>query len=176
MTLDTSLGMRPFCVADLNAQGEVIRTADYSYEALEQLPGALDLIVEFSTAIWRNPDEFEAPLPHAHSHLQWRWRASAPTAGVATLRADQQLLSISLLATGLSPRADEVTLNTLQQHLLRELRDTGFEPAFDLTHLQQRPLLATLNLFDPPDSADLALAALADRCFAAAYFRRQNLA
>jgi hypothetical protein len=168
--------MRNFCVADLNAKGEVTSSAEYDYSLLEQIPGALDLIVHFSTWVWRSPDEFEVPLPSPRCHLTWRWLASAPTAGIATLRSRQDVITVSFLATGIDDQADKLTLDSFQHHLLRELHDTGIEPAFDLTALARRPLVATINLFDPEQSEDLPVVALADRCFAAAYFRYHRLA
>jgi hypothetical protein len=168
--------MRNFGVADLNARGEAVHVAEYDYPHLEQLPGAADLIAHFAASIWRSPEGFELPLPSPRSHLLWRWRASAATAGIASLRDSGPIIAISFLATGLDPQADQLTLQSFQQHLVRELHDTGFEPAFDLTHLSQRPLLATFNLFDPPQADDLPTVALADRCFAAAYFRYHQLA
>jgi hypothetical protein len=60
--------------------------------------------------------------------------------------------------------------------LLREWRDTGFEPAFGLMDLKQRPLVATINFRSPTAPGDQLLTALTDRCFAAAYFRMQGLA
>jgi hypothetical protein len=168
--------MRSFWVADLNAKGELVQSAEYDYASLEQVPGALDLIVSFATLVYREPLAFETPLPWPYRHLTWRWRASADTAGIATLRGNDQLIAISFLVTGIREQADRLTLDSFQQHLLRELRDTGFEPAFDLTNFSQRPLVATVNLFDPRQSEDLPVVALADRCFAAAYFRSHNLA
>ena len=169
-----------FWVADLNARGELQLLAEYRYEHLEQIPGAADLIAHFSTHLWRSPDTFEGPLAlgagqAARSDLAFRWRSSAPTAGVATLRWQQELISLSLLASGLEADADQITLQAFQQHLLRELRDTGFEPAFALMDLKQRPLVASFNFRAPPDPAAHAAAALADRSFAASYFRYLGL-
>jgi hypothetical protein len=68
-------------------------------------------------------------------------------------------------------------LQAFQQHLLRELHDTGIEPAFGLLELKQRPLVATINFEQPIHTElDQLAAALADRCFAASYFRYQHLA
>ena len=61
-------------------------------------------------------------------------------------------------------------------HLLHELRDTGYEPAFSLIHLRERPLLATVGFATPAEPADKLLVALADRCFGAAFFRYLSLA
>ncbi len=54
--------------------------------------------------------------------LVMRWRASAPTAGIATLRAGGRLASVSLLASGKDAEADHITLDAFQRHLLTELR------------------------------------------------------
>jgi hypothetical protein len=59
---------------------------------------------------------------------------------------------------------------------LQELHDTGYEPAFDLVSLDQRPLVATINILSPPEPIDQMTIALADRCFAASYFRYHGLA
>jgi hypothetical protein len=168
--------MRTFTVADLSVNGELQSKASYSYSLLEQVPGALDLITHFATSLWRSPEEFELPFPPPQRHLSMRWRSSAPTAGIATVRANDQLVSVSLLATGIDADADTITLRAFQQHLLRELRDTSFEPAFALMDLNERPLVATINFFSPPDEVDRLAVALSDRCFAAAYFRTHNIA
>jgi hypothetical protein len=56
------------------------------------------------------------------------------------------------------------------------LHDTGVEPSFALMDLEQRPVVATINFKSPEEHADQLVAALSDRCFAASYFRYQNLA
>ena len=86
------------------------------------------------------------------------------------------LTAVSLLASGVSQVSDTLTLETFQKHLLRELHDTGFEPAFGLVGLTERPLSATFNVKSPDAHVDRLVAALADRCFAASYFRFQGLA
>jgi hypothetical protein len=168
--------MRIFTVADLTVTGELQAKAPYSYSLLEQIPGALDLITHFATSLWRSPEEFELPLPPPQRDITVRWRSSAQTAGIATIRCREALASVSLLATGVDADADTITLRAFQQHPLRELRDTSFEPAFALMDLHERPLVATINFFSPPDESDRLTVALCDRCFAAAYFRTHNLA
>lgn len=165
----------PFTVADLNVQGELQLKAQYEYDQLQQIPGAADLIGQFSSNLWSAGDEFETNLPGS-SALRLRWWSSAPTAGIATLRCNTELTSFSMLATGLDAEADRITLEAFQRHLLRELRDTGYEPAFALMELKERPLVATINFRSPESQTDQLLTALADRCFAAAYFRFKGLA
>ncbi|HEY0010028.1 MAG TPA: hypothetical protein VGB55_14975, partial [Tepidisphaeraceae bacterium] len=94
----------------------------------------------------------------------------------ATVRLGPDLASLSLLASGRDAEADAITLGAFQRHLLSELRDTEYEPGFGLLEIADRPLLATINLWSPPDERDRMTCALADRCFAAAYFRGQQLA
>lgn len=168
--------IRRFFVADLNARGELRAEAEYRYEQLDQVPGAGDLISTLSAAVWRSPAEFETPLHPRNRRLTIRWRSSASTAGIATVRNGDELASISLLCSGLDENADSITLKAYQQHLLAELRDTGYEPAFALMELRQRPLVATVTFHTPPDPTDQLLVALADRCFAAAFFRFLSLA
>jgi hypothetical protein len=168
--------IRRFFVADLNAKGELRSETEYRYEQLEQVPGAADLISAFSAAVWRSPEEFETALRPGRRNLMLRWRASASTAGIATVRSDAELASLSLLCSGLDESADTLTLKAYQQHLLAELRDTGYEPAFGLMELKRRPLVATVAFLPPPDPTDQLLVALADRCFAAAFFRYLSLA
>jgi hypothetical protein len=167
--------MKSFCVADLNVRGELIAKQTYRYEQLEQLPGAADLIVTFATLLWRAPEEFQTTLPTA-AGVAARWRCSSATSGIFTLRCDDVLASLSLLASGLSAEADRVTLDAFQRHLLRELHGTETEPAFALMELSERPVVATINFASPPDELDRLIVALADRCFAAAYFRTKDLA
>jgi hypothetical protein len=168
--------MRHFYIADVNATGELRALAEYRYEQLEQIPGASDLIGTLSGAVWRSPAEFEVRLHDERPHLLFRWRSSAATAGVATIWDRQTLASVSLASSGLDDDADRITLDAYQRHLLHELRDTGYEPAFSLVHLRERPLLATIGFAAPADPVDRILVALADRCFAAAFFRYLSLA
>jgi hypothetical protein len=167
---------RHFFVADFDVRGDLRALAEYRYEDLERIPGAAELIVRFSTALYRSPQAFELALPSAKSETNFRWLASADTAGIATLRTAGQLTSLSLLASGLNPQSDHLTLEAFQTHLLRELHDTGVEPSFALMDLKERPVVATINFASPQDQVDQLIAALSDRCFAASYFRYQNLA
>ncbi len=163
-------------MADLNAQGEVLLESDYSYADLERFAYTLDLIVTCATWIWRSPEEFELSLPAAtHRKLSLRWRACAPGAGIVTLRSGEMLASLSLLASGVSANGDSLTLKAFQQHLVRELHDTGFEPAFSILSLDQRPLLATVLFQAPAEREDHVSVAVTDRCFAAAFFRYLGL-
>jgi hypothetical protein len=165
-----------FMVADLNASGELQFKSEYRYATLEQVPGAAELIGQISGALWHKPEEFEEALNPENPGLRLRWRSLSASSGIATVRFRDDLISVSLLCSGVSDEADRVTLETLQSHILRELRDTGFEPAFGLMELGERPLAATINFQSPSDPADRRLAALADRCFAASYFRFLGLA
>jgi hypothetical protein len=167
--------MKHFLVADLNVRGELQFSERYTYSALEQIPGAIELIARFSGELWRESEHFEITLTPPASSPALRWMASAKTAGIATIRHNA-LISLSLLATGLDPDADTITLQAFQSHLLRELHDTGIEPAFALMGLTERPLVATINFQSPAQQVDQQLAALADRCFAASYFRFHGLA
>jgi hypothetical protein len=162
-------------MADLDVRGDLKLSAEYRYELLLQIPGAAELIGQLAGALWKSPEEFEEPLSQGAGDFKFRWRASAETAGIATLRAGEDLISISLLVCGRSAEQDHLTLQAFQTHLLRELHDTGVEPSFDLMELKQRPLAATFNFHQPVDPAAQRIAALADRCFAAAYFRFQEL-
>lgn len=169
-----------FTIADLNCRGELVRSAEYGYDQLAQVPGAGDLVVAFATILWREPEGFDLPIPGAEA-LEYRWRASAPTAGVGTLRCGGELASVCLIASGIDPEADRITLRAFQQHLLACLRNTPFEPAFELLDLSARPLVASVEFTSAaaaPAAADHRtqyLTALADRCFAAACFRRLGL-
>jgi hypothetical protein len=163
-----------FTVADLNVHGELQLKQAYDYVSLEQIPLAADLIVTMSTAIYRTPAEFELKL--LRPGMAFRWKAVADTAGIASLRSEGELASISLLASGIDADADAIVLQAFQSHLLRQLHDSGVEPAFALMNLPERPLVATINFLSPPDERDRMIVALADRCFAAAYFRSLQLA
>src|SRR5437016_7764162 len=167
---------RTFHVADLNAQGELLLQADYTYELLERIPLSWDMLVTCATSIWRSPEEFESSLPApGPAKLALRWRNCARGAGILTIRHGDQVASLSLLASGIEPDGDSLTCSALQQHLVRELHDTGNEPAFSLLELPQRPLLATILILPPPTEPARVTAAIADRCFAAAYFRYLGL-
>jgi hypothetical protein len=168
--------VRRFFVADLNLRGDLKATAEYRYEQLEQVPGAAELIVHFATHLYRAPEEFEIPLDPRKAHLLYRWRASSDTTGITTLRNAGELASLAILASGRNSEADRLTLEAFQTHLLRELHGTPYEPAFGLREATDRPLVAVVAFAAPPEQADQVLVALADRCFAAAYFRYLGLA
>jgi hypothetical protein len=168
--------VREFMVADLNSKGELQGRQLYSYSALEQIQGATDLIIRSSSAIWREPDGFQIPLNLPPGEIVLRWVPTAKTAGIATIWNIDGLLSLSLLVCAIDPQVDAITLQTFQSHLLRELHDTGIEPAFDLMNIVERPMIATINFRSPDQPHEQYIVALADRCFAAAYFRSQSLA
>ncbi len=167
---------RGFFVADLTVRGEMQALERYDYAALEQIPGAAELIVRFSTALYRSPETFELMLPSSEAETHFRWLASAPTSGIATLRCSGELISLSILASGKDASTDHLTFEAFQHHLLRELHDTGVEPGFALMDIKERPAVATVNFQSPKNQGDQLVAALSDRCFAASYFRFQNLA
>lgn len=166
--------MKPFLVADLDASGSLLLREHYSYGLLEQIPGAVQIIAQASGALYRTPDEFEVRLDG--SRLTLRWSATCETSGIATIRLGADLVSLSLLACGRNAETDASTLNAFQRHLISELRDTGYEPGFGLSEVVERPLLATINFRLPDEDTERMRLALADRCFAAAYFRKQGLA
>ena len=169
---------RRFFVADLNVRGEALAVAEYRYEDLERVPGAADLIVHLATNLYRSPEAFETVLPLSASGMSFRWQASAETAGVASSRTrGGELASLGLLASGLNAEADRLTFAAFQQHLMTELRDTGYEPAFDLVRLRPRPIVASFDFAtEAEEKNDQLVLALVDRCFAAAYFRYLGLA
>ena len=166
--------MAGFWVVDLTGTGEARLKQEYSYAALEQIPGATELIGAFSATLWITPDGFETPLPGGR--LSMRWRATSDTSGLATLRDGDALASLSVLLSGREADADAATLQPLQLRLVRELHDTGYEAAFDLVHLTERPLVASINVRAPASPVDQRVFALADRCLAASYFRKLGLA
>jgi hypothetical protein len=169
--------MRTFCVADLSPQGELRQMMDYDYATLERVPGAIDLIARCSAELWKTPEEAEIRVTDEPAAANIRWRATAATSGIATVRRNQgELVSVSVLTAGYDPQTDAATIDVLQKHLLRELRGTPYEPAFDLLSLKQRPLLATITFASGGEPAEQIVNALADRCFAAAYFRYLGLA
>jgi hypothetical protein len=162
-------------VADLNVRGELMSEQEYTYAQIERVSGASMLIASFASNLWRAPDGFDMPVNEQGSVVA-RWRASSEASGILTLRCDEALASLSLLASGVNADADRITLEAFQRHLLRELRDTQTEPAFALLELAHRPLVATINFRSPAAQADQLLVALGDRCFGAAYFRYLKLA
>lgn len=168
--------MKRFHVADFSTQGEVRAVQPYDYETLARVPGCVELIATLSGRLYQTPDEFELPLTRDADDISFRWRASAPTAGIATLRTRGELASLSILASGVSPDADTITLQAFQRHLTHELHDTGFEPGFGLLEIAERPLVATATFRSPEGNGARLLVALADRCFAASFFRFHGLA
>lgn len=165
--------MRGFTVVDLTPQCQVRSKARYEYELLEQVNGAAELLGDVTSLLANNPEAFEAKLADS---IFLRWRASSQTTGIAAVRDEsERTLSLSIVASGLEPESDHLTLTAFQDHAVRELRDGPYEPSFDLVNLPERPLLASIGLILPPVQHRWPFA-LADRCFAAAYFRRLGLA
>jgi hypothetical protein len=171
-----SIQQGSFFVADLNAKGELHQLTEYDYATLEMIPDSTDLISRCAAAIAKNSHETQADLRDSGDPTI-RWRATAPGTGIATVRrAGGEIVSLSLLAAGLAPESEKVTFETFQQHLARELRETPYEPAFDLLQLDRRPLLASFTFAGKSTSDSQMIEALADRAFAAAYFRSLGLA
>src|SRR5215208_4381343 len=107
--VNTSPGRGPFFVADLDVRGELQLLAEYRYEHLEQVPGAAELIGQFSSWLWQSPQEFEGVLNElplalggaagggdAPLGLSFRWRSSSDSSGIATVRWRGELASLSL--------------------------------------------------------------------------------
>lgn len=168
--------MRRFFVADLTVRGDVRAMTEYGYEQLEQVPGAAELITHLAANLYREPAGFETVLPLSRQGLAFRWRPTADSAGIATLWRQGELTSLGLLAAGRDVEADRLTLEAFQRHLLRELHGTPYEASFALNEIAPRPLVAVVPFLEPTEAVDQLLAALADRCFAAAYFRYHGLA
>jgi hypothetical protein len=166
---------KQFWVADLDAKGEIKLKEQYEYDTLQMIDLAAIMIAEFATFIWRDPAGFEIGMPGAQN-LVVRWRPTAETAGIATLRSHGKLASISLFAAGLDRQSDALTFQAFQNHLVKELHDTGYEPAFDLLDIPERPIVASVHFAAPEGANERSMFALADRCFAAAYFRYHGLA
>lgn len=173
---DRHAAERTFWVADLRPAGDVHDCQPYTYALLERVPGCIEVIASLSAELYRNPDEFEVRLT---DDLSLRVSRPAATAAIATLRerkGDKGVVGVSLLLTGLDTTADAITIDALQKRVVRELRDTPHEPAFGLMTIKERPLVATLALGDPPPGPSRVMAAIADRCLAAAFFRYHRLA
>lgn len=173
--------MRSFWVADLSSTGEMLLKERYEYALLEQLPGAPDLISDLAGHLYRSPDGFEREL--AAGTIRFRWVACSPTCGIISFRlkdrpgpTGEPLAAFGVLLSGYDAADDAVVCRAVQGRLVDELRDTGFEPGFDLIGLKERPLLASFDCAPPVAPPQRATLALADRCFAAAYFRRLALA
>jgi len=167
--------MAEFWIADLEANGELRTLTPYGYQRLEQLPGCAGLIGTLAGAIWREPEMFEIDMPTEPPGLRLRWHATAETCGLMTLRWQTRVCSITALAGGQDDEAEKSTIAILQQKLVHELHGTPYEAAFSLLDLYQRPLAASINLRVFPPSSVAPITALADRCFAAAYFRYLQL-
>jgi hypothetical protein len=167
-----------FTVVDFTPQCEVRQKAVYEYALLEQIQGAPDLLGTFASEIWRAPESFEVRLSAvpANTGLVFRWAASSETSGIASLRDATRTLSVSILASGKNAESDRLTLEAFQHFAVAELHDSGFEPSFQLLGIAERPMVATVGLFAPQEARDQWLFAIADRCFAAAYFRKLGLA
>lgn len=160
-----------FWIADLKGNGELQLKACYSYSLLMQIPNCAELIGQLSGALWATPEAFIQTLTPLPESLTIRWQATADSAGLMSIRNGETLVSISVLASGKNDEFDSSTLGALQSHLTSALHGTEHEPAFSLVELTERPLVATINLASPVGDLPKQMAAVADRCFAASYFR-----
>src|SRR6476469_8112910 len=88
---------RSFWVADVNVRGELELKAEYQYDALQQIPGAAELIGDFSGALWRTPRNFEQQLPLEGTQMALHWQSTSDSTGIATLWQSEDLVSLSLL-------------------------------------------------------------------------------
>lgn len=168
----TDLNQGQFRVADFSAAGELILSERYTYSALEGIPGAADLLGLFAGCLWRSPEGFDTVLPDCS--LTARWRQTGVKSGIATFReADGNTLQVSVVLGGEDDDASQ--LDVLQRHLVASLQDTGFEPAFDLLSQTERPLLVSVAVKAPADPAARWAFSVADRCLAAAVFRKQEI-
>lgn len=166
--------VREFSVIDLTPTCDIRAAEWYRYDLLERIPGAMDLIPALAASIWRDPGGFEMHLGQGRG-LGLRWVPTADSSGVLTVNESAKCLSISVLCGGVDASADTETLHAFQGHILRQLHGTEFEGSCEVLQVKDRPLLATLALFVPEESANGPLFALADRCFGAAYFRQLGL-
>lgn len=173
----TTTPPRLFWVADLEAQGDLRSCEPYEYGLLERIPGAIEVISTFSSHLYRSPDHFEVSLGSHDLGLKFRFTAPAPSVGLGVLRhmPSGDLISVSALASGLDPQSDAIIFDVLQKHLMRELRGTPHEPGLDLLQLKQRPIVTIFGFGSPRNEAAQHLAALADRCLSAAFFRYHHL-
>ena len=161
--------MPTFHVADLNALGELRQLTEYDSASLEAIPLASELISRCWQELSQNSDTFESPMCD-DGKTSIRWRTTGKGAGILTVRNQAgDPVSISVLSS--IYQRDETTFAVLQQHLVRQLHQTRFEPAFDLMQIKERPLVATITLSCPDEPGQQMIRALADRAFAAAYFR-----
>ena len=167
--------MGPFHVADLRTTGEIRALEEYDYQTLEKVPGCTGLIARLSGQLYQSPTGFEIALAEGDEAVTLRWNATSPSSGIVTTKGTNNLLSLSILAAGISGDADRITLQAVQSRITRELHDSGIEPGFGFLNLPMRPLVATLTLRDPRTATNQLMVALADRCFAASYFRYLNL-
>ena len=140
---------KSFWVADVNVRGELELKAEYQYDALHQISGAAELIGDFSGALWRTPRDSSSGSRWKGPEMALHWQSTSHTTGIATLWQSKDLVSLSLLASGVDEEADRITLEAFQHHLLTELHDTGIEPACALLNLTERPLVATVNFSRP---------------------------
>ncbi len=168
----SELNQLQFHVADFTAAGELICSERYTYAALEGIPGAGELLGLFAGCLWHSPASFEARLPDCG--LVARWRQTGGKSGIATFYGPRgNVLQMSVILGG--EEMDGAQLEIVQDHLVASLRETGFEPAFDLLRRPERPLLASIALEAPSEPAARWAFGIADRCLAAAVFRKQSV-
>ena len=70
-------------VADLNVRGELRASEPYTYDQIQQIPGAIELIADFSTKLYSSAEEFELALTRGEQPVTARWRASSDQPGKA---------------------------------------------------------------------------------------------
>lgn len=172
-----SQSLRQFWVIDLHPSGDVRSTERYTYALLQQIPSADDLITQIATELYRNPNGFELHVGTQRA-LLLRFAPISQSSAALTVRerSSSAVVSFSLMLTEAEPAHESISLDAFQKQVVRELHGTEHEASFAIRGLTQRPALISLSLHDPKNPADRAVAAVVDRCAAAAYFRYHHCA
>ena len=137
--------------------------------------------VELITGLLRENDQtLHADLPELFTGFPptVSWTAWSPTAGELVVRCSRETLSRSLLLCGVDPGAERLALRRFNKEAPKRggwMRDEPDDPPRILS-VKERPLLMSIMLFDKNAPSLFWCANLAQRCFAAAYFRRRFVA
>lgn len=133
-------------LSDLAPNGELMKHAEFDTESYEdsrlfyffrQVVEQAGVRAEISQVV-KDPED-------ASFDMEILWLREETEAAAMFIMGGRRLLSISLTAEAYDRRQLPLSLRILQQAIVYELKDTGYEPAFHLRDIKARPLAVILN-------------------------------
>jgi hypothetical protein len=134
-----------------------------------------DAVAPLMDDLRQSPAGFETKLhdPRGGRPMLIRWRPHSQTAGTAEFWMNGTLAARSLLLCGVEKSAEWRALRQFNREAPRRWRTADDDPraAPRLLQLHERPLYASIIFLDKNDATRRVVLLIAQRAFAAAYFR-----